>query len=206
MVVSLELAVTLRLVDGVSGSLTVNRMFVVGTSSLVVCGSMLEMVGGSFTGLTVSVKVLLELKLPSDTMIVIAADPNRFVAGRIETVRELPLPLKPMFEFGTSVWFAELADSVREPVGVSTSPIVKVKFVEVSSGIVVFGGPEIVGASFTAETLMANCMVLDAPSPSVTVTVIVVVLEPNWFAADVIVSVRFVPEPPGTMFPFGISP
>ena len=88
--VSLDVAVTVRFVAGVSGSLTVNPMAAVETSSLVLWEPIADMVGGSFTGLTVRVKVLLELKLPSETMIVMLAVPKRFVAGTMDTVREPP--------------------------------------------------------------------------------------------------------------------
>ena len=167
---------------------------------------MVEIVGGSLIGLTVRTNELLELKLPSLTMMVTVAVPKRFVAGTNVAVRELPLGLKEMFPMGRSVGLDELADNVSELIGLSMSARVKLTVVKVSSSIAGgFGIFEIVGASFTAATLIGKLAVVEAPSPSVTVMVMVVVLEPNWLGDEVIVRVRFWPEPPGTILAFGIK-
>src|SRR2546422_206142 len=138
-----------------------------------------EIVGGSFTGFTVSTKESLELRLPSLTMIVTVTVPKRFVAGTRVAVRELPLGLKVMFATGSSVGFDELAERMRELIGLSMSPIVKFTVVNASSSIAGgFGMFEIVGASFTAATLIGKLEVVDAPPPSVSVMMIVVVFEP----------------------------
>ena len=58
----------------------------------------------------------------------------------------------------------------------------------------------IVGRSFTAVTVSSNVS-LALAVPSLTVTVIVAL--PDWFAAGVIVIVRFAPEPPNMIPPGG---
>src|SRR5437870_13664993 len=70
---------------------------------------MLQMVGGSFTGLTVSEKLLVAV-CPSAavTLMVMVAVPFWFVAGVMTTVRLDPLPLKAMFSLGTSAGLEEL--------------------------------------------------------------------------------------------------
>src|SRR5438128_5731226 len=61
---------------------------------------------------------------------------------------------------------------------------------------------EIVGRSFTAFTVNTKVS-LALNCPSLTVTVIVAV--PFWLSAGLTVTVRFAPEPPNPMFPFGTS-
>ena len=66
---------------------------------------------------------------------------------------------------------------VRLPVGVSTSPMVKERFVVASSFNVMLGSAEIVGSSLTGVTVTVNWRLnagLGAP-PSLTVTVMVAV-------------------------------
>src|SRR4051812_7911086 len=139
-----------------------------------------EIVGGSLMGLTVSTNELLELRLPSLTMIVTVALPKRFVAGIRVAARELPLGLKLMLATGSSVGLDELAESVSELSGLSMSPMVKLTVANVSSSIAGgFGMLEMVGASFTAATLIGKLDVVDAPSPSVSVIMIVVLFDPN---------------------------
>ena len=71
-----EEAITVRLAAGVSASPTVKAIAGVGTSSLVVWSAMSEMVGGSFTALTVSTKMSLAVSDPSLTATVIVAVPD----------------------------------------------------------------------------------------------------------------------------------
>ena len=150
-----------------------------------------EIVGGSFTGFTVSTKESLELRLPSLTMIVTVTVPKRFVAGTRVAVRELPLGLKVMFATGSSVGFDELAERMRELIGLSMSPIVKFTVVNASSSIAGgFGIVLSVGRSLTGRTLATNESLLLPPSGSVAVTVINVV--PNWLVAGETVTVRLV--------------
>src|SRR5205085_1958470 len=61
---------------------------------------------------------------------------------------------------------------------------------------------EMVGRSFTGSTVRLN-MALAVAAPSLTLIVMVAV--PNWFAAGVILIVRFAPLPPKRMLPAGTS-
>src|SRR5438105_8067894 len=59
---------------------------------------------------------------------------------------------------------------------------------------------EMVGTSFTGSTVRLN-MALAVAAPSLTLIVMVAV--PNWFAAGLILIVRFAPLPPKRMLPAG---
>ena len=91
-------------------------------------------------------------------------------------VRLAPLPPSVMFAFGTSVVFDEVAVTVRDAAGVSTSPTVKAIFpVAISSAVVLSVLSLMVGRSFTAVTVNTKVSLAVPVSPSVTVTVMVVV-------------------------------
>ena len=81
-------------------------------------------VGGVF-GLTVNTKLVVAMRLPSPTVMVIVEVPLPVVAGVMTTVRLAPLPPNTMFASGTSAVFDELPASAKLPSGVSASPIVK---------------------------------------------------------------------------------
>ena len=70
-----ELAVTVRPPAGVSASPTVKPSAAVAVSSVVVCSATSEIVGGSFTAVTVSTKVSVAVAVPSLTVSVIVAVP-----------------------------------------------------------------------------------------------------------------------------------
>src|SRR6185503_5400204 len=78
-------------------------------------------VGGSFTGLTVTAKLVLVLLVPSLTLTVICAVPVRLAAGAMVTVRLPPLPPKEILPFGTRLRFPDIPDIVKLPGGVSRS-------------------------------------------------------------------------------------
>src|SRR5216117_3067911 len=85
---------------------------------------MLEMVGGSFTGLTVRTNELLaDAPSPSSTVMVIAVVPDWLAAGIRVTVRLGPLPPKTMFASGTKPGLDERPLTVKLPAGVSKSPM-----------------------------------------------------------------------------------
>jgi hypothetical protein len=108
-----------------------------------------------------------------------------------------------MFAFGTSVVLLELPLTVKVPAAVSKSPTVnEMALVVVFMLVEVFAISLMVGASLTAVTVKTKVSVA-VNVPSLTVTVIVAV--PFWLAAGVIVTVRFAPVPPNTMFAFGIN-
>ena len=75
MVVLLEDAVTVNEPAAVSGSLTVNAMLPVCESSLIVLFVIVEIVGGSFTGVTTTSNVVEVVDDPSSTVIVIVVVP-----------------------------------------------------------------------------------------------------------------------------------
>ena len=112
-------------------------------------------VGGSLAELIVSRNEVLEDAVPSLTEMVMAVAPDRFVTGRMLTVRLLPEPLKIMFAFGTRTVFVEVPERISELAGVSTSPITNVATAVVSSLVVRFGIIEIAGLPLTAKTLLS---------------------------------------------------
>src|SRR5437667_183054 len=114
---------------------------------------MFEIVGGSFTGVTMRTKVSLAVATPSLTMTVIVAVPAWFVAGSIAMVRLTSVPPNTMFPLGTSVGLEDEALTTRLVTGVSISPTVNaIGPVDVSSGVLRLRMSEIVGGSFTALT------------------------------------------------------
>ena len=80
-------------------------------------------VGGVF-GLTVKTKLVVAMRLPSPTEMVMVELPLPVVAGVMTTVRLAPLPPKEMFASGTNAGFDELPASAKLPGGVSASPTV----------------------------------------------------------------------------------
>ena len=86
---------------------------------------MIDMVGASFTALTVTKKYSLVDSVPSLTVTVMVADPDSLSAGVTVTVRLASLPPKTMFPLGTTVVSDETALKIRLPVDVSTSPMLK---------------------------------------------------------------------------------
>src|SRR6266481_3940611 len=110
---------------------------------------MAEIVGASFTELTVRTKfVLVKPKLVSLTEIVMLAVPNWFAAGVTVTVRLLPLPPKTMLAGGTRVGLEELELKVSSVAGVVSSPTVNgMAAVEVSSLTVWAAIPLMVGGT-----------------------------------------------------------
>jgi hypothetical protein len=107
-----------------------------------------------------------------------------------------------MFAFGTNVVLLELPLTVNDATAVSTSPTVNESaLVAVSSFVDCAAMSLIVGGLF-ALTVSTNVSVA-VKLPSLTVTVIVD--EPYSLFAGVMVTVRFAPDPPNTMFTFGTS-
>src|SRR5437867_6410239 len=86
---------------------------------------MVGIVGVVLGALTVRVKLVLALRVPSLTVSVIVAVPTWPLAGVTVTVRFPPLPPNTMFALGTSVGLEELADTVRLVSGVRASLTVK---------------------------------------------------------------------------------
>ena len=139
-------------------------------------------VGASFAVVTVRTNVSLVGVVPSFTVTVIVAVPDRLAAGVAVSVREAPEPPMTRFALGISVVSEDVAVTVSEAAAVSTSPIVNASaLVAVSSAVVVLAMSVIVGASFTAVTATVKvCVVVSTPPPavpplSVTVTVMTAV-------------------------------
>src|SRR3989442_8613828 len=125
-------------------------MAAVGVSSFVDLFATLEMVGGSFTGLTVRTNELLADAPPeSATVMVMVAVPFWFVAGVMAMVRLDPLPLMVMFPMGTSARLEELQVTTRFVAAVSASLTVNATPARgVSSSVVWAAMLEMVGGVF----------------------------------------------------------
>ena len=120
-----EVPLTTRADRGVSKSPIV-KATVTGVPSVVVWLGMLEIVGASFTGLTVKRNVVEAVApFPSVTVTVMLAVPNWSANGERDTVRLAPLPPKARLLLGSNVGLDEVAESVRLAAGVSKSPTVK---------------------------------------------------------------------------------
>ena len=90
--------------------------------------------GASFTGVTVTLKVVDVVFVPSVTLSVITMGPPlRFAAGVIVTVRDAPVPAKTILPLGMSVVLAELPDTIKLAAASSGSPTVKPKATVVPS-------------------------------------------------------------------------
>src|SRR6266516_4115978 len=153
--------------------------------------------------LTVNINVTLVLFTPSLTVTAMLAVPVSLGAGVTVTVRLLPLPPKTMFPSGTSVGLDEIPLNIKLPAAVSASPTVNpIGPTAAPAAVLWFAMLEMVGVSFIAFTVNTK-LSLALNCPSLTVTVIVAV--PLWFDAGLTVTVRFAPEPPKPMLPFGTN-
>jgi hypothetical protein len=156
-----------------------------------------EIVGASFTAVTVSRNDVDADALPSLTVMVTVEVPLWFATGISVIVRLAPDPPKTMLLAGNSVVLVELRESVSDPAAVSASPTVKaIGPRSVSSGVDWLAMVEMVGVSLTEVTVTWNDVEVDA-APSLTVTVMVTV--PERFADGVTVTVRVSPDPPKTI-------
>src|SRR5688572_9938446 len=159
------------------------------------------MVGEAFTALTVKTKLVDVLSVPSLTVIVMVEVPFCSVTGVMITLRSVPDPPKLIFATGTNVVFDEAADTVKDPGGVSASPLVNAiaevgvfSFVDWAPIAVIVGAP----LALTVSTKLVEVVVV----PSLTFTVIVLVpLSPF---AGVMTRFRFAPLPPITILAFGM--
>src|SRR5918993_5574361 len=145
----------------------VNAMGAVGVFSSVDCGPIAEIVGGVLTSLTVNTKLVLAVRAPSLTVMVIVVVPLSPAAGVTTTFLVAPFPPpKTMLALGTSVTSEEVAETVRPSGCVCASPMVKaIGSVGVFS--LVDCGPiaEIVGGVLTSLTVNTKLVLaLRAPS------------------------------------------
>src|ERR1051325_2775881 len=168
-----EPAVKVRLPAAVSTSPIVKLMAPVEVSSLIVRSVVWEMVGRSFTEVTVRTKVSLAVEEPSLTVTVMVAEPNWLVAGAIVIVRAEPAPPIAILPFGTSVGLEDEALTCKLAAAVSRSPMVNpIGPTAVSSTVDWFGISEMVGEVFVAFTVTTNVS-LALVIPSLTLIVIV---------------------------------
>src|SRR5918994_1465713 len=134
-----------------------------GVSSGVVSGSCETIVGASSTGVTVTTKVVCELRAPSVTVSVIVAVPYWLAAGVILTIREAPVPVIIIFTSGTSVLLLELPLTNNDAAPDSASPTVNgIDAVGRSSGVDCGDIALMVGASLIGVTITVR----SSPVPS----------------------------------------
>jgi len=187
-----EVALTTRLAAGVSASPTVKASSAVGMFLVVAWSVIFEMVGRL---LTVRVKLVEVVAVPSETLMVMVAVPVWLAAGVMVTVGLAPEPPKEIPVVGTRGVLLDVAESVSEPAAVSTSPMVKaIAGVAVFTLIIWLEMAVMVGASLTAVTARVNVRLVTAAFPSVTEMVIAAL--PLRLAAGVILTLRLAPEPP----------
>src|SRR5687768_4555343 len=175
-VTSEEVVETVRPLGCVCASPIVNAIRSVGVFSLVDCGPMAEIVGGVLTSLTVNTKLVVAVRAPSLTVMVMVLVPLSPAAGVITTCLVAPFPPpKTMLALGTSVTLEDVAETVR-PLGcVCASPIVNAMG---SVGVfsLVDCGPiaEIVGGVLTSLTVNTKSVVA-VSTPALNVMLMVLV-------------------------------
>lgn len=120
----LEVAESASTLTSLSTSPTEKGIAPVEASSLMVRSVRSPSVGRSFTERTVSTKLSCARSVPSVTITVRVAVPERLEAGRTVTVRLPPEPPKTMLPTGTRVGLLEVADKTSEARGLSGSATV----------------------------------------------------------------------------------
>src|SRR5436190_7279569 len=106
-----------------------------------------EIVGGSFTGVTVRTNVSVVLSKPSLTVIVIVVEPDWFGSGVRVTLRADPLPPNTILPFGTRPELDEVPLTPRPAAADCPSPTVNaIAPVVPSSGMLRSEILEMVGA------------------------------------------------------------
>ena len=127
-------------------------------------------IGASFSAVTINTNVSLAVAVPSFTVTVMVVVPFWFAAGVITSVRFVPLPPRMIFAFGTRVVFDDVAVTVRDAAGVSTSPTAKAILpVDISSFVLLSEMSLTVGKSFTAITVRTNISLTKPELASLTV-------------------------------------
>src|SRR5882672_136738 len=199
--VSDEVPLTLRSPITLSMSPMVKLNAPVVPSSAIVWSAMLVMLGASLTAVTVTKNEVLVMSDPSVTLSVMVVTPLALTAGVTVTVRLAPLGLITTFALGTKAVSDEVPLTLRSPITLSMSPMVKLNAPVVPSSAMVWSATLVmVGASLTAVTVTKNEVVVVA-DPSVTLSVMVVA--PLALAAGVTVTVRLAPLGLITTFALG---
>ena len=94
--------------------------------------------------------------------------PLASASGVATTVRLVPEPPSTRFASVTSAWFDELAVTTRPAAALSTSPtVIAIAPVAVSSLVLWSATSEIVGASFTASTVIETVTTFESNRLSV---------------------------------------
>src|SRR6266403_1497871 len=196
-----EVPLTLRSPITLSMSPMVKLNAPVVPSSAMLWSAMLVMVGASLTAVTVTKNEVVVVADPSVTLSVMVVAPLALAAGVTVTVRLAPLGLMTTFPLGTRAVSDDVPVTLRSPIRLSMSPMVKLKAPVVPSSAMVWSATLVmVGASLTAVTVTKNEVVVVA-DPSVTLSVMVVA--PLALAAGVTVTVRLAPLGLMTTFPLG---
>ena len=175
-------------------------------SSLIVKSAIAEIVGASFTAVTVNAKVcptaMAGNGVPASVNVnVMLATPTVFETGKIVAVQFPPAPVTTMLLSATTNWSEETPTTDPAQVTVeSTSEMVKATGIAVSSIVLCAAIAEITGVSFTALTVNVKPEVA-LVIPSVTVMTIFDV--PLRFRSGVNVAVQFGTVPEKAIFPTG---
>src|SRR6266540_1232864 len=183
-----DVATTIRLPAAVSRSPTVTVTFVV-ESSLIIRSATEEIVGKSFTGLTVSTNVSLFVACPSLTSTVIVQTPNALGAGVTATARLAPVPLKLKPPLGT-IFVSDDEPNNDSAVGrLSTSPTMKVMVTVVESSLMVrLVVSEMVGGLFTGVMCPSKVRIVALFEEPSAIAVTVIVASPLELGMDANVS------------------
>ena len=201
----LEAALTSRLVAAVSTSLKVKPRAAELPSSLTTWSAMAEMVGASFTGVTVKRKLVEAVPpTPSLTVRLIRVVPLWLVAGLIKRARLVPLPPRVMLALGTSKRLVEVALTLKLAGEVSIAHIKehRTKHRVLKTALRSNRGDHrwVVGA----VTVKLKLVVAQA-KVGIHHGKIEVLAVPTWLSAGVRVQVRLDPEPPKTIFESGAA-
>ena len=120
-----------------------------------------DITGGSLTGVTVKLKLLVPVRAPSLIVKLRFVKPFCVLAGDMVAVQFGAVPLNVMLDVGKSVVFEEVADRpVVQLKVLSTSVIVKLITAGIFSDVVAFAIVEIIGASLTGTTVKVNPVVV----------------------------------------------
>src|SRR6267378_376252 len=198
--VSDEVPLTLRSPITLSMSPMVKLNAPVVPSSAMIWSAMLVMVGASLTAVTVTKNEVVVVADPSVTLSVMVVAPLALAAGVTVTVRLAPLGLMTTFALGTRAVSDEVPLTLRSPIRLSMSPMVKLKAPVVPSSAMIWSAMLVMVGALTAVTVTKNEVVVVA-DPSVTLSVMVVAPLP--LAAGVTVTVRLAPLGLITTFALG---
>src|SRR5882762_3662043 len=158
--VSDELPLTLRSPITLSMSPMVKLNAPVVPSSAMIWSAMLVMLGASLTAVTVTKNEVVVVAAPSVTLSVMVVAPLALAAGVTVTVRLAPLGLITTFALGTRAVSDELPVTLRSPIRLSMSPMVKLNPPVVPSSAMVWSAMLVMVGALTAVTVTKNEVVV----------------------------------------------